>query len=55
MRRERGCLPDRCPAPQYGSTPLYFAAMKGYAEVVEQLVAAGADVGAKGEVRGEGG
>ena len=55
MLGERGCLPDRCPALQSGQTPLHRAAYSGHAAVVEQLLAVGADVEAKDEVRGEGG
>jgi len=54
LRRERGCLPDRCPAPQYGETPLYRAALEGHAAVVVQLLAAGAETEAKDMVRGQG-
>ena len=47
MRRRRGgYLPERCCAPQYGFTPLHYAARMGspaVVEVVEQLLAAGAD------------
>ena len=52
MRGEGGCLPDRCRAPQYGSTPLHIAAMCGHAAVVGQLLAAKADVETKDEVTG---
>ena len=55
LRRERGCLPDRCPAPQLGYTPLHLAVEGGHAEVVEQLLAARADVEAKNQVKWEGG
>ena len=33
---------ERCHAPQDGDTPLHFAAERGHAAVVEQLLAAGA-------------
>jgi len=53
---ERGCLPDRCRAPQWGGTPLHGAAEGGHAAVVELLLAAGAAVDAKEtEVGGGGG
>ena len=55
MRGEKGCLPDRCPAPQSGRTPLHRAAVFGHAAVVEQLLAAGAETEAKDDVRREGG
>ena len=35
------------PSPQSGATPLYFASMKGQLPVVDRLIAARADVGAK--------
>ena len=54
MRGERRCLPDRCRAPQFGRTPLHRAAIAGHAAVVEQLLAAKADVEAKDGVRGWG-
>ena len=54
MRGERGCLPDRCRAPQGGSTPLHFAAEYGHAAVVGLLLAAKADVAAKNAVIGGG-
>ena len=41
-------------APQYGQTPLIWAAEKGILEVVRELIAKGADIEAKSEVR-EGG
>ena len=53
--RGGACLPDRCPAPQAGDTPLHLAAFKGHAAVAGQLLAAKADVGAKNQVMGEGG
>jgi len=53
LRGERRCLPDRCPAPQAGDTPLHRAAYAGHAAVAEQLLAAKADVGAKNHVMGE--
>ena len=55
MRRERGCLPDRCPAPQGGWTPLHLAASSGHAAVTEALLAAGAKKEAETRVRGGGG
>ena len=50
---EIGCLPEPCRAPQGEETPLYCAAGEGHSAVVEQLLAAGAAVDAKSEVRGE--
>ena len=50
---EKGCLPERFHALQDGATPLHRAAMFGHAAVVQQLVAAGAAVDAKDQVRGE--
>ena len=47
------CLTERCRAPQDGDTPLHIAALKGHATVVEQLLAAGADMEAKDVVSGE--
>ena len=55
MRGERRGLPDRCRAPQYGDTPLHYAALEGHAAVAGQLLAAKADVEAKDRVRGQGG
>ena len=51
LRSERGCLPERCRAPQHGHTPLLLASRKGIVAVVEQLLAAGAVTDAKTEVR----
>ena len=55
MRRERGCLPDLCRAPQNERTPLHRAAMEGHAAVAGQLLAAKADVEAQDtdKVRGQ--
>ena len=50
---ERGCLPERCRAPQWGETPLNHAAEEGHSAVVEQLLAAGAAVDAKDNVNGK--
>jgi hypothetical protein len=50
---EGSSFPERCRAPQFGSTPLHYAAVRGHASVVEQLLAAGAGVDAKGQVREE--
>ena len=47
-----GRLPERCHAPQWGESPLHRAAQRGHAAVVEQLLAAGAAVEAKDQVRG---
>ena len=52
---ERGCLPERCRAPQWGQTPLHDAAENGGAAVVEPLLAAGAAVDAKDKVSQGGG
>jgi len=49
-----GFMPEPCRAPQMGETPLYHAAIRGHAAVVEQLLAVGAAVDAKNEVRGVG-
>ena len=53
MRRESGCLPDLCRAPQWGQTALHKAAIAGQAAVAGQLLAAKADVAAKDQVRGQ--
>jgi hypothetical protein len=42
-------------APQYGNTPLILAAWNGRLEVVQELLAKGADIEAKNKVRGGGG
>ena len=55
LRGERGCLPDRCRAPQRGRTPLHLAADEGHAAVVGQLLAAKADMETKNHVKGQGG
>ena len=47
-----GCLAERCHSPQDGETPLHCFVQYGDAAVVEQLLAAGAAVDAKDEVRG---
>ena len=52
-RSERGCLPERCWAPQTGFTPLHLAADNGHASVVEHLLKAGADKEAKDPVSWE--
>ena len=41
LRREEGCLPDRCRSTQNGATPLQLAVNGRHEEVVQQLVAAG--------------
>ena len=45
---------DGCRAPQYGNTPLIRAALNGRLGAVQELLAKGADIEAKNEVR-EGG
>ena len=52
-RRERVCLTEPCRVLQDGMTPLYQASCHGNATVVEQLLAAGADLEAKDAVSGE--
>ena len=54
LRGERDVLSERCRAPQHRNTPLHRAAKGGHAEVVEQLLAAGAAKDAKNAVRGVG-
>ena len=54
LRGEGGVLPERCRAPQDGFTPLHWAAAGGHAAVVEQLLAAGAAMDAKDNVKGVG-
>ena len=41
-----------CRAPQNGKTPLMWAICNGFLQVVHELLACGADVEAKDEVRG---
>ena len=53
MRGEGRFLTARYCPPQYGHTPLHRAAMNGHAAMVEQLLAAGADVEMKDAVSGE--
>ena len=48
-----GLLTCGC-APQGGCTPLFSAALKGHAEVVQVLVDAGVDMNEKDKVRGGG-
>ena len=55
MRGEGRRLPDCCRSPQNGKTPLHLAVTNGNASVVEQLLAAKADMEAKDKVRGQGG
>ena len=50
-----GCLPEPCRAPQVRRTPLHHAAARSHAAMVEQLLAAGAAVDAKDQVKGGGG
>lgn len=52
--RQGACL-SAARAPQFGKTPLHTAAMRGYAAVVGQLLAAGADKDATDKVRKGGG
>jgi len=52
-RRERLCLTERCRAAQDDYTPLHGAALEGYAAVVDQLLAAGADTETQNKVRGQ--
>ena len=47
------CLIGRCRAPQNGYTPLLLASGHGHAAVVEQLLAAGADIEASDSVSGK--
>ena len=47
------CLIERCRAAQDWNTPLIRASWHGHATVVEQLLAAGADMEAKDLVSGE--
>ena len=48
----KGAWLTGCRVPQRGDTPLYMAAEKGHAAVVEALLAAEADKDATDEVRG---
>jgi len=48
-------MPDRCRLPQNGWTPLHHGVVAYCAEVVKQLLSAGADVEAQDLVREEGG
>ena len=55
MRGARGCLPERCCAPQGGATALHHSAAKGHVAVVKKLLAAGANKNVKRKVSGRGG
>ena len=54
LRGDRGCLPERCRAPQGEGTALHEAAFAGHAAVVVQLLAAGAFEEAEEQVRVKG-
>ena len=57
MRGERGCLSERCRALQDEESPLHTASRIGRVEVIELLLAHGADMEAKDGVsveRGKG-
>ena len=51
LHGKRGCLPERCRAPQAGDTPLHLAANSGHASVVEQLLECVVETDAKNKVR----
>ena len=53
LRGGRVGVPDLCRSPQSEDTPMHYAAGQGHAAVVEKLLAAGAKLEAKGQVRGE--
>lgn len=52
LRGEMGCLPQPCPTPQMGTTPLLTASKHGHEAVVEKLLAARTNKENKSLVRG---
>ena len=55
LRGERGCVPERCRAPQNEDTPLHLASEMGHVKVVAKLLKAEANKEVKNLVRGGGG